>query len=155
MESLIVSGIIAIDDTDDENRVYLPQIEKSEMRCAMNIANILKTEIEDEFDVEYELSKLESEHLDDLQIEAIKKSMTEKMLIITGGPGTGKTTIINNITKIFKNNNKEIILAAPTGRAAKRLSDSCNEEAKTIHLSLIHISEPTRRTERSRMPSSA
>ena len=139
LESLIVNGIIAIDDTGDENRVYLPQIEKSEMRCARNIANILNSEIEDEFDVEYELSKLESEHLDELQIEAIKKSMTEKMLIITGGPGTGKTTIINNITKIFKNNDKDIILAAPTGRAAKRLSESCNEEAKTIHRILGYI----------------
>lgn len=139
LESLIVNGIIAIDDTGNESRVYLPQIEKSEMRCARNIANILQSEIEDEFDVEYELSKLEKEHLDELQIEAIKKSMTEKMLIITGGPGTGKTTIINNITKIYKNNGKDIILAAPTGRAAKRLSESCNEEAKTIHRILGYI----------------
>ena len=136
---MIVSGIIAIDDTDDEKRVYLPSIEKSEMRCALNISNILQSEIEDEFDVEYELSNLESEHLDELQIEAIKKSLTEKMLIITGGPGTGKTTIINNITKIFKQNDKKIILAAPTGRAAKRLSESCNEEAKTIHRILGYI----------------
>ena len=74
------------------------------MCFATFILNILQSEIEDEFDVEYELSKLEKEHLDELQIEAIKKSMTEKMLIITGGPGTGKTTIINNITKIFKKN---------------------------------------------------
>lgn len=139
LEMLVVNGIIAIDHTDDEKRVYLPKIEKSEMRCALNISNILKTEIEDEFDVEGELSNLKNSGLDELQLEAIKKSMTEKMLIITGGPGTGKTTIINNITKIFKKNDKEIILAAPTGRAAKRLSESCNEEAKTIHRILGYI----------------
>lgn len=139
LEMLVVNGVIAIDHTDDEKRVYLPKIEKSEMRCALNISNILKTEIEDEFDVEGELSNLKNSGLDELQLEAIKKSMTEKMLIITGGPGTGKTTIINNITKIFKKNDKEIILAAPTGRAAKRLSESCNEEAKTIHRILGYI----------------
>lgn len=104
LESLIVNGIIAIDDTGDENRVYLPQIEKSEMRCAMNIANILNSEIEDEFDVKYELSKLESEHLDELQIEAIKKSMTEKMLIITGDLVQGKqrlSTILREFSRIM------------------------------------------------------
>ena len=139
IESLIVNNIISIDDFEGERRVYLPKIEKSELRCAMNISNILKEEIANEFDVEKEIEDLNSENLDEIQLEAIKKSMTEKMLIITGGPGTGKTTIINNITKIFKSNGKQILLAAPTGRAAKRLSESCGEEARTIHRILGYI----------------
>ena len=55
------------------------------------------------------------------------------MSVITGGPGTGKTTTINTIIKIFKRQKKEVVLAAPTGRAAKRMSETSNEEAKTIH----------------------
>ncbi len=55
------------------------------------------------------------------------------MEIITGGPGTGKTTIINCITKIFEKAKLRVFMAAPTGRAAKRMSESANREAKTIH----------------------
>ncbi|MDU2112806.1 MAG: AAA family ATPase, partial [Clostridiales bacterium] len=55
------------------------------------------------------------------------------LVIITGGPGTGKTTTINSIIKVFEKNKKEVILTAPTGRAAKRMSETSNKEAKTIH----------------------
>lgn len=67
------------------------------------------------------------------QEEAIKRALTQKVLIITGGPGTGKTTIINSIIKILKAANAKILLAAPTGRAAKRMSETTWEPAKTIH----------------------
>lgn len=67
------------------------------------------------------------------QEEAVKKSLEEKVLIITGGPGTGKTTIINAIIKILKKACARILLAAPTGRAAKRMSEATWEKALTIH----------------------
>jgi exodeoxyribonuclease V alpha subunit len=67
------------------------------------------------------------------QTEAVKQSLNEKILIITGGPGTGKTTIINAILKILKTAGAKILLAAPTGRAAKRMSEATHERAETIH----------------------
>ena len=67
------------------------------------------------------------------QMEAIKCAAEDKVMVITGGPGTGKTTIINAILKIFSKLRVKIMLAAPTGRAAKRMSEATGHEAKTIH----------------------
>ena len=67
------------------------------------------------------------------QREAVTEALQSGVSVITGGPGTGKTTTINTIIKIFKRQKKEVVLAAPTGRAAKRMSETSNEEAKTIH----------------------
>ena len=67
------------------------------------------------------------------QIEAIKAAITNKVLVITGGPGTGKTTIIKSILQIFSSVTNSILLAAPTGRAAKRMSEATGRESKTIH----------------------
>jgi exodeoxyribonuclease V alpha subunit len=67
------------------------------------------------------------------QVEAVKCALTNKVVVITGGPGTGKTTIINAILKIFAKAGVKFMLAAPTGRAAKRMSEATGHEAKTIH----------------------
>lgn len=67
------------------------------------------------------------------QKEAVKLVLGENVSIITGGPGTGKTTIINTIIRLFESEGLKILLAAPTGRAAKRMSQVCGMEAKTIH----------------------
>jgi exodeoxyribonuclease V alpha subunit len=67
------------------------------------------------------------------QVEAVKCALTNKVVVITGGPGTGKTTIINAILKIFAKARVKFLLAAPTGRAAKRMSEATGYEAKTIH----------------------
>ena len=67
------------------------------------------------------------------QVRAIRNAILKKMMIITGGPGTGKTTIVRSILKIYEKLGARVILAAPTGRAAKRLAESTGREAKTIH----------------------
>ncbi len=71
--------------------------------------------------------------LADSQKAAIRAAVTEKLLVVTGGPGTGKTTIVRAIVDIFSVKGKRVLLAAPTGRASKRLSESTGREAKTIH----------------------
>lgn len=71
--------------------------------------------------------------LADKQQDAVRSAIEEKVLVITGGPGTGKTTIINAIIKILKTAGARILLTAPTGRAAKRMSEATWEKAKTIH----------------------
>ena len=67
------------------------------------------------------------------QVKAIEKAVTEKILVITGSPGTGKSTILNFVIKIFEKRNKSVLLGAPTGRASKRLCETTGKEAKTIH----------------------
>ena len=79
--------------------------------------------IEDEVDIEFS----------DKQIEAIKAINDHNVCIITGGPGTGKTTIIKTIIDLYKNKKKKVVLCAPTGRAAKRMTEMTGEEAKTLH----------------------
>ena len=80
-----------------------------------------------------EISKLSKIMIDEDQLEAVICAISEKIFVITGSPGTGKSTILNYILKIFESKNMVVKLAAPTGRAAKRLSETTGREAKTIH----------------------
>ncbi|MEG1361366.1 MAG: ATP-dependent RecD-like DNA helicase [Lachnospiraceae bacterium] len=83
-----------------------------------------------------QVRKVEKEidiNLDEMQVLAVKKAITSGLLVITGGPGTGKTTTINSIIKYFENQGMDLLLAAPTGRAAKRMSEMTGYQAKTIH----------------------
>ncbi len=70
------------------------------------------------------------------QTDAVLSALTNGVSIITGGPGTGKTTIVRCVLDMLKNQNKKVVLCAPTGRASKRMSESCGSEAKTIHRAL-------------------
>ncbi|NUN93045.1 MAG: AAA family ATPase [Verrucomicrobiae bacterium] len=76
---------------------------------------------------------LEKKSMSDAQREAVRAAITSKLVVITGGPGVGKTTIIRGIVKILAYKKARIALCAPTGRAAKRLSESCSYFAQTIH----------------------
>ncbi|MBI3014191.1 MAG: ATP-dependent RecD-like DNA helicase [Candidatus Tectomicrobia bacterium] len=67
------------------------------------------------------------------QLEAVTRALGEKVLVITGGPGTGKTTLLHSVVRLYQRLGQRILLAAPTGRAAKRLAEATNEEARTIH----------------------
>lgn len=80
-----------------------------------------------------QIQKQENIELDPLQVQAVAEAVNSGLLIITGGPGTGKTTTINTIIRYFEEEEMEILLAAPTGRAAKRMTEATGYEAKTIH----------------------
>ncbi|MCI8889568.1 MAG: ATP-dependent RecD-like DNA helicase [Hungatella sp.] len=80
-----------------------------------------------------QIQQEEQIHLDPLQAQAVMETVNSGLLIITGGPGTGKTTTINTIIRYFEREGMEILLAAPTGRAAKRMTEATGYEAKTIH----------------------
>ena len=85
------------------------------------------------------IEKLSGVELDDLQRKAVIETQNNGITIITGGPGTGKTTTINAIIQMFEADGLEVSLAAPTGRAAKRMNEATGHEAKTIHR-LLEIS---------------
>lgn len=96
--------------------------------------NILYTQ--EEREIQDKISKIEEKsgiELDYIQKEAVKKAVLNGLMIITGGPGTGKTTTINTIIKYFEMEGLDIRLAAPTGRAAKRMTETSGYEAQTIH----------------------
>ena len=80
-----------------------------------------------------EVEKRQGFCLDDLQKKAVHQAVQNGVTIITGGPGTGKTTIINTILQVFDEDGMDVLLAAPTGRAAKRMSETTGWEAQTIH----------------------
>ncbi len=80
--------------------------------------------------------------LDDLQREAVRQAAMKGLFILTGGPGTGKTTAINTMIRVFLAQDMEILLAAPTGRAAKRMTEACGFEASTIHRMLELTGDP-------------
>src|SRR5699024_10690177 len=71
--------------------------------------------------------------LSEKQLEAVKAIQNHNVCVITGGPGTGKTTIIKTIIELYKQEEKKVVLCAPTGRAAKRMTETTGEEAKTLH----------------------
>ena len=89
-----------------------------------------------DIEIEAQIRKIEKQtkmELDEHQVEAVKEAVRNGLLIITGGPGTGKTTTINTIIRYFEMAGYDIFLAAPTGRAAKRMSETTGFEARTIH----------------------
>lgn len=106
----------------------------------INIANMLRSlnarAAIDEEQILTRIAQIEAGSgivLDELQKRAVIEAMNSGLLIITGGPGTGKTTTINTIIRMYENQGMDILLAAPTGRAAKRMSEATGHEAMTIH----------------------
>ena len=119
-----------------ENNVYLTQSYYTEAAVAKMLVDINIKEKYDSNKVEEKILAIEKKEgivLDDLQRQAVIESISSGLIIITGGPGTGKTTTINTIIKYFESEGESISLAAPTGRAAKRMSEATSYEAKTIH----------------------
>jgi exodeoxyribonuclease V alpha subunit len=117
--------------------IYLPRLEKAEATVALNLAETLETEpatkpIILNTSLAWYQGRLEID-LAERQREALGAALTKKAVVITGGPGTGKTTLIRGIVEILGHKEQKVVLAAPTGRAAKRLAEATGLGAKTIH----------------------
>lgn len=134
---LNVKEEIVIEKREDENWVYSKEIYDAEANIASKLILLDSTQnIKriDSFDSELEkIEKAGNINLSTKQEEAIQAINSNNVVIITGGPGTGKTTIIKNVIDIYKSHGKKVVLCAPTGRAAKRMTEMTGEEAKTLH----------------------
>lgn len=137
LTGLIISGMLSIEIIEERKGVFLTQYNEAEKRVCKNIFDLIEVSIEETGgNIEAVIKQVESEtgiFLVREQKEAVKTALTENICVITGGPGTGKTTIINTIIRAFKNAGKSVAIAAPTGRAAKRITQTSGEEAFTIH----------------------
>lgn len=136
---IIEKGVVPLEKDDSKlgDAIYLPPFYSAELGIAKRLAVLLKTErTKSVTDVEEKIKS--SEHTlkiqyDEIQLEAIQCAVNSKVMVLTGGPGTGKTTITSSIIRIFRSCGFSILLAAPTGRAAKRMTEATGMEAKTIH----------------------
>ena len=128
---------IVIEKRDEEEWVYLYSFYKTENEIAERIIKLKNTKnVKKVSNIEKELKKVEEKTdmiLSEKQKEAIRTINDNNVTIITGGPGTGKTTIIKSIIEIYKTKKYKIVLCAPTGRAAKRMTETTGEEAQTLH----------------------
>lgn len=121
---------------DFEDRVYHRTYYYMELGVARKLVNLDRRSFAERELMEKRLTEIEKETgiiLEEVQREAIYEAVQSGLLIITGGPGTGKTTIINSLIRLFSSERLEILLAAPTGRAAKRMTETTGMEAQTIH----------------------
>ncbi|MCF2657261.1 ATP-dependent RecD-like DNA helicase [Lacrimispora saccharolytica] len=133
--------------SEDRLNIYLTEYYQIEKNCAVKLLTL--TRYSDRIsasELDSEIKSIESEldiELHDLQREAVIKALSEGLFILTGGPGTGKTTTIKSIISGLERRNLRFVLAAPTGRAAKRMSETTGYEASTIHrlLSIKHNPE--------------
>ena len=142
--SMTLDEMIRTEDVkvEDETAIYLPPFYYSEIGTARRLREIYVAPRT----ISVELEGLEQRistglSYDPVQLEAIKTAAQSKILVLTGGPGTGKTTTTLGIIKAFQTAGASILLAAPTGRAAKRLSEATGLEAKTIHR-LLEVKPP-------------
>ncbi|EHR33346.1 SF1B family DNA helicase RecD2 [Helcococcus kunzii] len=134
---LVFENRIKIENIEGKQLVYNSIIYEVEMSIVRRLMGLLYSEntlfdIDVEKEIEY-IERLENIEYSETQKSAISTAVKEKMMIITGGPGTGKTTIIKAIISIIKNTRLKFALCAPTGRAAKRMEESTGVEASTIH----------------------
>jgi len=132
----IVIKEIETDHTEKQQVVYASQYYQIELHTAQMLHELnVKDTAEEEVLQEKikQIQRAEKIDLDEKQQEAIKEAVRNGLMVITGGPGTGKTTTINAIIRYFEMEGLDIYLAAPTGRAAKRMTEATGYEAKTIH----------------------
>ncbi|MDO5708149.1 MAG: ATP-dependent RecD-like DNA helicase [Andreesenia angusta] len=137
IEQLSVDNKIHIELDGDSKLVYNSLYYNSEAGVAKKLVRLAISDKHYlESDIEKKIEEIEIENnfkFAEKQKAAIKEATKAGVLIITGGPGTGKTTTINTIIKVFESEGHQVLLTAPTGRAAKRMTEATEKEAKTIH----------------------
>ena len=135
--NLKVKNEIVIEKRENEEYVYLYNFYSVEEEIAIRIKRLQESRnVKKISNLNAELKKVEkisSIELSEKQKEALKLVNENNVSIITGGPGTGKTTIIKNIIDIYEEKGKKVVLTAPTGRAAKRMTETTGKEASTLH----------------------
>ena len=145
LTQLVLDRSVVLKEQEKERQVYIAsyyylELDVARMLCDLNC----KYEIAERL-IAQRLSKFEKDikmELDELQKKAVSEAVQNGVFILTGGPGTGKTTTINTMIRFFESEGMEVLLAAPTGRAAKRMSETTGMEARTIHRMLELTKDP-------------
>lgn len=133
---LILEKKLILKEIEDVEAVFLSNYYYTELNIAKMLLELDISTPEDEYIMGVKMDTIEKItgiHLDELQKQAVVETQNHGISIITGGPGTGKTTTINAIIQMFEADGMDVSLAAPTGRAAKRMNEATGHEAKTIH----------------------
>lgn len=136
MMNLCMDRKLIIKETKEQTLVFYSQYYYMELNVARMLHDLNLVCSMEEEQILKKISRIEEQEqieLDKMQRQAVVESVKNGLLIITGGPGTGKTTTINTIIHYFETEEMEILLAAPTGRAAKRMTEATGYEAVTIH----------------------
>jgi exodeoxyribonuclease V alpha subunit len=123
--------------SDYEDIFYLPFLYHCEVGIKNRVEEMMKVQLVrlsvDEVEVVEEVSRTAGILYDDIQLSGIRMSLTSRLMVLTGGPGTGKTTTVMGIIRALEMGKRSILLAAPTGRAAKRMTETTGKKASTIH----------------------
>lgn len=136
LTDLMIDRKVMVRDVDGIKAVYLYSVYHTELAIAHRLFALKFEDMPDEKAFDKDLRSIEKEEnitLESMQREAVRASAGSGIVVITGGPGTGKTTTINTIIRYFERKGMDIMLAAPTGRAAKRMTEATGHEAQTIH----------------------
>lgn len=150
LKNLSMEKKVVLKEEQDTTLVYSAKMYWAQLQCARLLLDRFSTMEENQFDSEkdkfhYEaqmnriqkkieqLARINKMELDEYQTKAVKMAVTNSILLLTGGPGTGKTTTINTMIQYFEQEGLDLVLAAPTGRAAKRMTEATGFEASTIH----------------------
>src|SRR5205823_14895030 len=133
----IAAGTVVADVVEDRRCVFLAALYEAERDIAARLVKLASDAPPwAAIDTEKAIPWVEQRTglaLADSQKEAIRVALNARLLVVTGGPGVGKTTLVNSLLRILRAKSVEVALCAPTGRAAKRLADSTGLEAMTIH----------------------
>lgn len=133
---LAIERKLMLKQKDEQTQIYAASFYYMESNVATMLKQLDVTYDESDTAIEKRILAIQKQtgmELEEHQVEAVKEAVKNGLLIITGGPGTGKTTTINTIIRYFEAEGMDIFLAAPTGRAAKRMSETTGYEARTIH----------------------